>query len=163
MLTPSLTSWVASDFVRAGSSWSLRGLISSGRPFTPPAALIFLISICAASSAGASNGAMFFVRSIAAPITIGFPAAAVRATLLIATATSATIAATAIATAASLRCLMPVRLLLLLAVCRLRGAGARPAEPRRDGVGKDLLRLDRLPVREAARVGGDRDLGQALA
>ena len=42
---------------------------------TPPAALIFAISICAAASAGASNGAMLFVRSTAAPITIGGPVA----------------------------------------------------------------------------------------
>src|SRR5438105_3977011 len=46
----------------------------SGRPATPPLALILAISICAAASAGASNGAMPFVRSIAAPITIGLPA-----------------------------------------------------------------------------------------
>src|SRR5437868_11760763 len=47
----------------------------SGLPSIPPLALIFAISICAAASAGASNGAMFLVRSTAAPITIGLPAA----------------------------------------------------------------------------------------
>ena len=114
MLTPWVTSFSASALVCVGSSWSLMNLISSGRPLTPPAALIFAISIFAASSAGASNGAMFLVRSMAAPITIGLPvAAAVRAAFVVATTVSVTIAATANAIAASLRCLMLALLLFL--------------------------------------------------
>src|SRR5438874_6680704 len=75
MSTPLPRSVAAACFVLFGSSWSLMNLSWSGRPFTPPAALILAISACAAPSAGASKGAMFLVRSTAAPITIGVPAA----------------------------------------------------------------------------------------
>src|ERR1700710_2811471 len=49
--------------------------ILSGRPLTPPLALIFATSTLAAASAGWSNGAMLPVLSSAQPITIGSPAA----------------------------------------------------------------------------------------
>jgi hypothetical protein len=51
-------------------------LITSGCPFTPPFALICLTRICAAASAGPSNGAIGPVESCAQPMTIGVPAAA---------------------------------------------------------------------------------------
>src|SRR2546427_3078668 len=91
--------WRANCFVFAGSSWSFRKTILSFRPLTPPLALIALIWICAARSAGASNGAMFLVRSTTAPITIGgfaapesvrAAAAAARIPAAAATSTSAT-------------------------------------------------------------------------
>jgi hypothetical protein len=62
----------AACFVFAGSSWVLMNFSSSLRPpRRPPAALIFLIWICAEARPGPSNGAMFFVRSSAQPILIG--------------------------------------------------------------------------------------------
>src|SRR5215211_2822328 len=46
-------------------------LIRTGRPFTPPFALIWPIRTLAAASAGPSNGAIAPVLSNAQPITIG--------------------------------------------------------------------------------------------
>src|SRR6516165_6244841 len=57
--------------VRAGLSWSFSTRNWSGCPSTPPAALIFLTSSCAAASAGPSKNFIVLLRSIAAPITIG--------------------------------------------------------------------------------------------
>src|SRR5882757_8265184 len=64
--------------------------ILSGRPLTPPFALIFATSTLAAASAGWSNGAMLPVLSSAQPITIGLPAADAGVTLLTVAARTAT-------------------------------------------------------------------------
>src|SRR5579884_331416 len=73
-------------------------LISSGWPRTPPRASICLTRICAAASAGPSNGAIGPVESCAQPMTIGEPALT-RAAAVAASATSAA-AATSRATPA---------------------------------------------------------------
>jgi hypothetical protein len=76
--------------------WVLQVAIRSGRPLTPPFALTCLTRICAAASAGPSNGAMAPLPSYAHPITIGALAAdAVAATTATTTASVATSAANA--------------------------------------------------------------------
>src|SRR5438105_4344065 len=63
--------------------------IFSGRPLTPPAAFIFLISSCAAVSAGSLNGDIWPLSSIAAPMMIGAPAFGLPAAVVAPTATTA--------------------------------------------------------------------------
>ena len=64
-------------------------MIFSRRPFQPPLALIFEISMPAAASAGPSNGAMLPALSIGYPMMIGFPAADAELAATIATAQTA--------------------------------------------------------------------------
>src|SRR5688572_24440052 len=62
----------AQDFAFAGLLLFVSHVsILSGRPTTPPLALIWATRIFAAASAGPSNGAMFPLLSNAQPITIG--------------------------------------------------------------------------------------------
>src|SRR5579884_2030966 len=62
----------ASARVRDGFSWSFSTMNSSLRPSTPPCALIFATSSFAAASAGPSKNFIVLLRSIAAPMMIGF-------------------------------------------------------------------------------------------
>src|SRR5215210_3408324 len=81
--------FLAQVFARAGLLLFVSQVsIRSGRPLTPPFALIALMWMRAAASAGPSNGAMFPLLSNAHPMTIaGFVAADV---LLLAPASAAT-------------------------------------------------------------------------
>ncbi len=89
------TSWPTSFAPHALATSGLLPCVSqvtiwSGRPLTPPSALIFATSTLAAASAGWSNGAMLPVLSSAQPITIGLPAADAGVTPATVAATTAT-------------------------------------------------------------------------
>ena len=72
MFAPLPSRLAAHDFAFAGLLLFVSQVsIRSGRPMTPPFALIWLTRIFAAASAGPSNGAMFPLLSNAQPITIG--------------------------------------------------------------------------------------------
>ena len=71
-LAPLPISWSAHVLARAGAFPCVSHvMIFKGRPKTPPLALICFTRICAAASAGLSNGAICPVLSWAQPITIG--------------------------------------------------------------------------------------------
>ena len=72
MCAPFPSSCAAHDFAFAGLLLFVSQVSSfSGRPMTPPFALIWPMRTFAAASAGPSNGAMFPLLSNAQPITIG--------------------------------------------------------------------------------------------
>ena len=72
MCAPLPSRLAAHDFALAGLLLFVSQVsILSGRPLTPPLALIWPMRIFAAASAGLSNGAMFPLLSNAQPITIG--------------------------------------------------------------------------------------------
>src|SRR6185369_8996436 len=75
--------------------WVLQVTIFSGRPLTPPAALILAISSWAAVSAGLLNGDIWPLVSIAAPMMIGAPAALLPDAVVAPIVTPAATAATA--------------------------------------------------------------------
>src|SRR5258706_4228412 len=122
----------ANCFVFVGSSWSFREISFNGRPLTPPFLLIALISSCAASSAGASKGAMFLVVSTTAPMTIGFGATAV--SVRAAAVAARTPAATAMITSAR-----RARVMCFITSPLLGRLMPRPSVPPAPG-GRDLFR-----------------------
>ena len=72
MSAPLPSRLAAHDFAFAGLLLFVSQVSSlSGRPVTPPLALIWLMRTFAAASAGPSNGAMLPLLSNAQPITIG--------------------------------------------------------------------------------------------
>src|SRR5437868_1174350 len=158
---PSAISLSAQLFDTAGlSPWVSHVLITSGCPPAPPFALICATRICAAASAGPSNGAIGPVESWAQPMTIGDPAAPdpVRAAAVAASPSPAT------ATARS-----AIRLTLFSSLGRSCGdPPVLPAfeqlRPRTiDDVGR--LRVpERVGVRaaEASVVGEDLDVVEAV-
>src|SRR5262245_55899909 len=139
-------------------------LSTSGWPSTPPAALIFLISSWAAVSAGASNGDMPLVRSIAAPITIGDPAACLLwAALVTPVAPSTSSAPAAIATESTLANL--IRSPWVVVVVRSGRAAAYSSTSRISPLGRssadpganpgDGGRPQELPGDDRARAGAE--------
>src|SRR5438874_2000361 len=162
MLAPWPRSFVAQAFAIAGLLPCVSQVrICSGRPLTPPLALTCATRSLAAASAGPSNGAIAPLLSKAQPITIGLPAGdAPPAKTAAAAATTPNSAATA---SPLLRLMLSPPLgVSCSGECRL-GSGPSALEVRDDLGGEQLLRLDRLPVLDAARVDGDGNLGQPVA
>src|SRR3954468_13347601 len=169
------SSFVAHAFATAGLlPWVSHVLITTGRPETPPRLLSCATRSFAAASAGPSNGAIAPLLSNAQPITIGEafgPAAPAPAKTAAATVSAPKTATSADAFVLPLILFPPFR---PIPCTSLRRSFAELGERRlffpcacpevRDHVrSEQLLRLDRLPVLDAARVDGDRDLGQTVA
>src|SRR5581483_2869028 len=115
-------------------------MILSGRPLTPPLALIFAISSFAAASAGPSKGAMLPFRSVGKPITIGLPAALA---VLEASAATATSAARASRGETCLALVMGDACLALLPMCVIPPSWSSRLQVRAELVSPGrLLRLD---------------------
>src|SRR6266404_3768827 len=173
---PSAISLSAHDFDTAGlSPWVSHVLIASGCPLTPPFALICATRICAAASAGPSNGAIGPVESCAQPITIGVPAcmraAAVAASMSPATATATTAIRFTLFSSLGGSCRHPpyrpaLEQLFPSSIDELGGVDVpervRVHGAERSVVGEDLDVVEAVPARTVERAENGGDAGNAV-